>query len=281
MAVKLLKGEEIAEKKAEELKERIEKMGVSPRLVLLQVGNYSAATIYARAKIKRGKKIGADVVLEKYEDLTKQELVRRIEELSADKDVNGIMVENPLPKTIDYYDIVKSIPYYKDVDALSPYNQGSIAINREFLVPATAMAVVDILKYYGYEKTTATIINRSPVVGRPLSMMMLNRDYTVSICHSKTPDIRSIAKASKIIVVAVGRPGFLDDTYVTESSVVIDVGINYVQDKVIGDIDFDKVSEKVEAVTPVPGGVGPITATNILSNLVKAAEYQSNTNIGR
>ncbi|WP_297025907.1 bifunctional 5,10-methylenetetrahydrofolate dehydrogenase/5,10-methenyltetrahydrofolate cyclohydrolase [Thermoplasma sp.] len=274
MAVKMLTGEEIAEEKAKVLRERIQELDLQPSLKLIQIGNDEAASIYARAKIRRGKNVGIKVDLEKYEDISVEDLVKRIKEIADDPDINGLMIENPLPKGFDYYEIVKNIPYYKDVDALSPYNQGLIALNREFLVPATPRAVIDILDHYGYHENTVTVINRSPVVGRPLSMMLLNRNYTVSVCHSKTPDIASMARSSKIVVVAVGRPGFLKRDMVTPGSVVIDVGINYVSDKVVGDTDFNDISNYVEAITPVPGGVGPITATNILENVVRAAEFQ-------
>ncbi|KAA8923217.1 MAG: bifunctional 5,10-methylenetetrahydrofolate dehydrogenase/5,10-methenyltetrahydrofolate cyclohydrolase [Thermoplasma sp.] len=272
--MKMLTGEEIAEEKAKVLRERIQELDLQPSLKLIQIGNDEAASIYARAKIRRGKNVGIKVDLEKYEDISVEDLVKRIKEIADDPDINGLMIENPLPKGFDYYEIVKNIPYYKDVDALSPYNQGLIALNREFLVPATPRAVIDILDHYGYHENTVTVINRSPVVGRPLSMMLLNRNYTVSVCHSKTPDIASMARSSKIVVVAVGRPGFLKRDMVTPGSVVIDVGINYVSDKVVGDTDFNDISNYVEAITPVPGGVGPITATNILENVVRAAEFQ-------
>ncbi|CAC12027.1 methylenetetrahydrofolate dehydrogenase (NADP+) related protein [Thermoplasma acidophilum] len=274
--MKILRGEEIAEKKAENLHGIIERSGLEPSLKLIQIGDNEAASIYARAKIRRGKKIGIAVDLEKYDDISMKDLLKRIDDLAKDPQINGIMIENPLPKGFDYYEIVRNIPYYKDVDALSPYNQGLIALNREFLVPATPRAVIDIMDYYGYHENTVTIVNRSPVVGRPLSMMLLNRNYTVSVCHSKTKDIGSMTRSSKIVVVAVGRPGFLNREMVTPGSVVIDVGINYVNDKVVGDANFEDLSEYVEAITPVPGGVGPITATNILENVVKAAEFQKN-----
>ncbi|WP_297218139.1 bifunctional 5,10-methylenetetrahydrofolate dehydrogenase/5,10-methenyltetrahydrofolate cyclohydrolase [Thermoplasma sp.] len=274
MAVRILSGEEIAEKKANDLRAKIEKLGLEPSLKLIQLGNDEAASIYARAKIRRGKKIGIKVDLERYDEISASDLLRRIKEIADDPTINGLMIENPLPKGFDYYEIVKEIPYYKDVDALSPYNQGLIALNREFLVPATPRAVIDILDHYGYHETTVTIINRSPVVGRPLSMMLLNRNYTVSVCHSKTPNITAYTKNAKVVVVAVGRPGFLKSSMVSDDSVVVDVGINYVNDRVVGDADFEDVSKHVEAVTPVPGGVGPITATNILENVVRAAEFQ-------
>ncbi len=277
MVTKILDGNEIAKKKMEDLRARVEKLPSKPVFDLVQVGNDESSNIYARAKIKRSRSVGIEAKLFKYESITQKELLQKLGEFSEDRDVNAIMIENPLPPGFDYYEIARTIPYYKDVDALSPVNQGSLNINREFMVPATPRAVVDILDYYGYSYknvSSVTIINHSPVVGRPLSMMLLNRNYTVTVCHVFTADVRRYTRNSKVIVVAVGKPGFLDRSFVNPDSVVIDVGINYVNDTVRGDVKTDEINGYVEAFTPVPGGVGPVTATNILENVVRTAEFQ-------
>ncbi len=277
MVTKILDGNEIAKKKMDDLRARVEKLPARPVFNLIQIGNDESSNIYVRAKMKRSRSVGIEAKLFKYDSITEKELIQILREFSEDRNVNAIMLENPLPTGFDYYDIAKNITYYKDVDALSPVNQGSLNINREFMVPATPKAVVDILDHYGYNYknvSSVTIINHSPVVGRPLSMMLLNRNYTVTVCHIFTADVRRYTRNSKVIVVAVGKPGFLDRSFVNPDSVIIDVGINYVNDTVTGDVKTDDVNGYVEALTPVPGGVGPVTATNILENVVRTAEFQ-------
>lgn len=277
---RLIEGKSLADEKMNELAHRIQRMkedhGRVPSLKLLQVGDVEESSIYARAKIKRGKKIGAEVTLEKLPgDITESELREAIEKYGKDPEVNGMMVETPLPKSMNFFSIVESIPYYKDVDGMTPFNHGRISLNNEFLNPATPSSVVMLIEK---EKVNigemVTIINRSPIVGKPLSHMLLNRNFTVNVCHSKTVDLREVSKRSKVVVVAVGRENFLDRSYVTDKSIVIDVGINYSEKGISGDANFDDLKDYVEAITPVPGGVGPLTATFIFENLVKATEFQ-------
>ncbi|MGC8608850.1 MAG: tetrahydrofolate dehydrogenase/cyclohydrolase catalytic domain-containing protein [Thermoplasmata archaeon] len=281
MVTRMLDGNEIAKKKMADLTSRVEKLPSKPTLALIQIGNDESSNVYVRAKMKRAHSVGIEAKLYKYETMTQPELLERLKEFSDDSSVNAIMIENPLPPGFDYYEIAKAIPYYKDVDALSPVNQGSLNINREFMVPATPRAVVDILDYYGYDYksvSSVAIINHSPVVGRPLSMMLLNRNYTVTICHVFTADVRRYTRNAKVVVVAVGKPDFLDRSYVNTDSIVIDVGINYVNGSVKGDVKYDDLNGFIEALTPVPGGVGPVTATNILENVVRTSEFQMKNN---
>ena len=277
---RLIEGKSLADEKMTELAGRVKRMsetnGLVPSLKLLQVGDVEESSIYARAKIKRGKKIGADVSLEKLpSDTTEKELREAIEKYGKDPEINGIMVETPLPGSMNFFSIVESIPYYKDVDGMTPFNHGRISLNNEFLNPATPSSVATLIER---EKVNTgemvTIINRSPIVGKPLSHMLLNRNFTVNVCHSKTVDLREVSRRSKVVVVAVGREKFLDRSFVTENSIVIDVGINYSDNGITGDADFDDLKDYVEAITPVPGGVGPLTATYIFENLVKATEFQ-------
>lgn len=274
----ILDGNAIAERIMDELSSRskaiMEKSGVQPRLDLILVGKDSAAKIYASAKMRRAKKIGCTVTLtELPDDTTMDEISTTIEEKAADSDIHGIMVESPVPRSLSYQDIVDMIPYMKDVDGTGSMNQGLIVSRREFMTPATPAAVVEILGSYSIFGSV-TIVNRSAVVGRPLAGMLLNRDFTVTICHSRTPEIRRFTQSSDVVVVAVGRPSFFDRSYFRENSYVIDVGINYVEDKVVGDVNYDDVFPHVKGITPVPGGVGPVTATLIFKNLLKTAEIQ-------
>ncbi len=274
----LLDGKDIASRIMEKLRENFssieEEYGVRASLRLILVGGDDAAAIYAKAKLKRAKRLNVDAKLLKFpEETSMKELISEITSLSSDRDVNGIMIENPLPKGLDFYSLADTIPYYKDVDGTSSRNQGLIVNRREFMTPATAAAVVAIMEHYNLSGKV-TIINRSPVVGRPLINMLLNRNNTVSVCHSKTPDLLEYTRIADVVVVAIGKPLFFGKSYFTERSSVIDVGINYVEDSIKGDADFTELNGYVEAITPVPGGVGPVTASLIFENLYKGTLFQ-------
>ncbi len=274
----LLDGNVIAKSRMDYIKKEIDyiknKQGIEPELKLVQIGNDSASTIYANAKINRGKKLGINVTIDKYDTMDEIELSRIIRKYSENVDTHGIMIESPLPRNLDYNSIVKNIPYYKDTDGLNPYNLGNLDLKDESIAPATARAVIDILEYYGIENKNVCIINRSAVVGRPLSMMLLNRNYTVTICHSKTANITDISLKSDVIVVAVGKKNFLNEKYVTNKSIVVDVGINYENNHIYGDADFDGINKIVNSITPVPGGVGPVTSTDIFLNFLNGLKIQ-------
>ncbi|WP_276922671.1 bifunctional methylenetetrahydrofolate dehydrogenase/methenyltetrahydrofolate cyclohydrolase FolD [Ferroplasma acidiphilum] len=274
----LLDGKVVASEKMERLKSEIkgiiEKYGIEPELKLIQVGNDPASTIYANSKIKRGTKLGINVTLEKFDNITMDKLVDYIKDANANPRINGIMVESPLPPPLNFQEVVDNISFYKDTDGMTSFNQGNLYTKNEMIAPATARAVVDILEYYKIQPGNACIINRSAVVGRPLAMLLLNRDYTVTLCHSKTVDIKRIARENKVLVVAIGKPDYIDESYVTSESTVIDVGINYSGNKISGDVNFDSVSNKAKNITPVPGGVGIVTATDIFENFLNGMKYQ-------
>jgi len=274
----LLDGKVVASEKMERLKSEIkgiiEKYGIEPELKLIQVGNDPASTIYANSKIKRGTKLGINVTLEKFDNITMGKLVDYIKDANANSRINGIMVESPLPPSLNFQEVVDNISFYKDTDGMTSFNQGNLYTKNEMIAPATARAVVDILEYYKIQPGNACIINRSAVVGRPLAMLLLNRDYTVTLCHSKTVDIKRIARENNVLVVAIGKPDYIDESYVTSESTVIDVGINYSGNKISGDVNFDSVSNKAKNITPVPGGVGIVTATDIFENFLNGMKYQ-------
>ncbi len=274
----LLDGKIVATEKMDRLKveirDIIEKYGITPELKLIQVGDDPASTIYANSKIKRGTKLGIHVTLEKFNNIETGELINYIKDANANININGIMVESPLPAGFNFQEVVNNISYYKDSDGMTSYNQGNLYTKNEMIAPATARAVVDILEFYKIPPGNACIINRSAVVGRPLGMLLLNRDYTVTICHSKTTDIKKITRESNVIVVAVGKPKFIDSSYVTAESTVIDVGINYMGNKIYGDVDFESVEGIARNITPVPGGVGIVTATDIFENFLNGIKYQ-------
>ncbi len=276
----ILDGRIVAKNKMDIIKESIDniidKYKFTPELKLIQIGNDEASSIYARSKINRGKKLGINVTLEKFDNISKKMLIDKIKDYSIKKDINGIMIESPLPENLNFYEIINYVPFYKDSDGMTSYNEGNLSLRNEMIAPATARAVVDILEYYNIKERNAAVINRSPVVGRPLSMMLLNRDYTVTICHSKTENIKNITGNSNIIVVAVGKKNFLDESFTNKNSIIIDVGINYENNNVYGDADYNNLVDKVKAITPVPGGVGIVTSTDIFQNFVNGLDYQLN-----
>ncbi|MCL4451532.1 MAG: bifunctional 5,10-methylenetetrahydrofolate dehydrogenase/5,10-methenyltetrahydrofolate cyclohydrolase [Candidatus Thermoplasmatota archaeon] len=279
MPAEIIDGNKIAETMMQEIssgfKESQDKAGKDANLVILRIGDDEGARIYSAAKVRRARKLGVKSSVIEISSATTEEVSERIKALSSDPDVTGIMIENPVPSPLDFTELVDQIPYYKDVDGTSSTNQGRIVNRKEFLTPATPSAVVEIMSMYPELKTgIVTIINRSPVVGRPLSQMLLNRDYTISVCHSKTPDLVQYTRRSDTVVAAIGKASFFTDELLNPDCTFIDVGINYVNGKVVGDGDFARLSKWIKRITPVPGGVGPITATMIFSNLLKAFRYQ-------
>ena len=276
----LIDGKAVANEKRLRLKESIDSIKsdyvVAPSLRLISVGEDPSSASYIRSKMKYGERLGANVELTTLpEDSKDSEVIDTILRFSKDSATHGILIEAPLPGRLDHTGIAQFINPVKDVDCITALNQGKIALNRESVLPATAESIRTLIELQKPERgSTVTIINRSPVIGRPLSLMLLNRDYTVNVCHSKTKDIASISRRSDIVVVGVGRANFLTEEYVGEHSIVIDAGINYSNGSLVGDADFENIKDRVKAITPVPGGVGPVTTACIFENLVKAAESQ-------
>lgn len=276
----LIDGKAVADEKKEKLKKKIASMksesDTVPSLRLISVGDDPSSAAYIRSKMKYGVRLGVRVELTTLPgSATNKEIVETVTKFSNDPGIHGIMIEAPLPSGLDHTGIAQYIPPQKDVDCITAANQGNIALNRESILPATAESIRTLIELQEPERgSTVTIINRSPVIGRPLSLMLLNRDYTVRVCHSKTRDIPGISRDSDIVVVGVGKAGFLTGEFVGEHSIVIDAGINYSNGKLVGDADFEGIKDKVKAITPVPGGVGPVTTACIFENLVRATEGQ-------
>ena len=276
----LIDGKAVASEKKEKLIRDIASLrsetGIVPSMRLISVGGDDSSASYIRSKMRYGKKLGVNVELtELGEKTTEEELGKVISGFSADSSTNGIVIEAPLPPHLDHTGIAQRIDPQKDIDCITEINQGKIALNREYMLPATAQAIRTLIELQEPERgSTVTIINRSPVIGRPLALMLLNRDFTVSVCHSRTHDIPKITRESDFIVVGVGKAGFLTPDHVTGNSIVIDAGINYANGKLTGDADFESIKDKVKAITPVPGGVGPVTTACMFENLLKAARAQ-------
>lgn len=252
-----------------------EKTGVKPGLAVVIVGNDPASQVYVRNKKKACVEVGfLSEVHEMPEKTTMDELLSKIDELKARSDIHGILVQLPLPKHLDEKAVIDAIPPEKDVDAFHPINTGYIMLGNARFLPCTPAGVMKMLEYEGISPAgkECVVVGRSNIVGKPMAMLLLQANGTVTICHSRTTDLKNVTQRADILVVAVGRAGFITADMVKEGAVVIDVGMNRNEaGKLCGDVDFDAVAEKVSAITPVPGGVGVMTITMLLENTLTAA----------
>ncbi|KGO12890.1 bifunctional 5,10-methylenetetrahydrofolate dehydrogenase/5,10-methenyltetrahydrofolate cyclohydrolase [Clostridium botulinum] len=280
---KILYGNEVALKIKEDLNLRIDKLkekNIIPKLAILRMGNKQDDIAYERSIIKSCEKLNIETKVEKLnEDILEEDFLKLMESLNNEKGIHGILVFRPYPKHLNENIINSSIALNKDVDCMHPLNLERIFEgDLNGFMPCTPEAVIEILKYYDIDLKgkNIVIINRSMVVGKPLSMMVLSHNATVTICHSKTIDLPSIAKKADIVVTAIGKAKLVKEEYFNEDSIVIDVSINVDENgKLCGDVDFENVKEKVGAITPVPKGVGSVTTTLLLKHIVDAAERNS------
>ncbi len=254
------------------------KYGRVPGLAVIVVGDDPASAVYVRNKHKACLEVGiTSYQIELPDNISEAQLIAKIKELNADDSVNGILVQLPLPRTIDEDRIINSISPEKDVDAFHPANVGRIMIGNYKLLPCTPAGIIALMDHYGVEIAgkRCVVIGRSNIVGKPMSLLLTERNGTVTLCHSKTRDIDKICREADIIVIAVGRAEFLKADMVKPGAVVIDVGINRLDNgKLCGDVAFDEVSKVASMITPVPGGVGPMTIATLLRNTLTAAENQ-------
>lgn len=281
--MKELRGKVVADQIKEGLTKDIEELkakGINPTIAVVRVGENDSDISYERAIVKASEAIGLMARLVTLKEATStEELEAELVKLNNDKEVHGILMFRPLPKHIDQDRMQNVIAAEKDVDAMNPINLEKIFEGDPTgLEPATPRAAVEMIKGHGYELEgkDVVVINRSMVVGKPLSMMLLQENATVTICHSRTKDLKAHTKRADIVVTALGRPAMLDKSYFTEDSIVIDVGVGTTADgKLSGDVNFDDVKDFVAAITPVPRGVGSITTTILLSQVVKACKNQN------
>lgn len=249
-----------------------EKYHKTPTLAVVLVGNNPASEIYVNNKIKSCAKVNIKSIVERMDESSTQEQVEnKVKEFANNKEVNGILVQLPLPKGLDQERIVSLIPKTKDVDGLTKENAANLLMNQKGIVPCTPKGVVDLLKYYNIEiqGKRVAIIGRSMLVGKPLFNLLTNLNATVTLCHSKTKNIEEITKQSDIVVCALGNPLFLKENMVKQGAVVIDVGINRLEDgSIVGDTDFENLQSKASYITPVPGGCGPMTVAELLDNTI-------------
>ena len=267
---------QIREEIAEKVKEYNERTGKLPGLAVVIVGENPASQVYVRNKKKACEQVGFNSwVYEMPESTTQDELNALIDKLNEDSAVHGILVQLPLPKHLDEEQVILRIKPEKDVDAFHPYNVGRITIGNPKFLPCTPAGIMELLHRSNIEIAgkECVVIGRSNIVGKPMALLLLSENGTVTVCHSKTRDLKEVCKRADILVVAIGKADFVTADMVKEGAVVIDVGMNRNADgKLTGDVDFASVSEVASYITPVPGGVGPMTITMLLQNTLRAAE---------
>ena len=275
----IIDGKKISQEIKDELKAKVADLkakGTNICLAVIQVGNDPASSVYVGNKKKACEYIGVESLsYELPEETTEEELLDLVKKLNADEKVNGILVQLPLPKQIDEEKVIQTIAPEKDVDGFHEKNVGALCVGSKGYVSCTPLGVIQLLKRSGIEieGKRCVVLGRSNIVGKPMSMLLLRENGTVTVCHSRTKDIKEITKQADILVVAIGKPKFVDETYVKEGAVVIDVGIHRDENnKLCGDVDFDKVAEHTSAITPVPGGVGPMTIAMLMYNCVSSVE---------
>ncbi len=280
MSAKILNGKEVSARIKDELKDKVtelKKDGIFPGLAVVLVGNDPASRVYVNSKKKACEFIGIESFeFTLPEDATEQQLLELVYKLNSDKQVNGILVQLPLPKHINEENIINAINPSKDVDAFHPANVGRIMTGNPIFLPCTPAGVMELIHESGIDVKgkECVVVGRSNIVGKPQAMLLLAEHGTVTICHSRTVNLEEVCKRADILVAAVGKPEFVKGNMIKPGAVVIDVGINRVDGKIVGDVEFSSASEVASAITPVPGGVGPMTIAMLMKNTVKAAELQ-------
>lgn len=275
---KIIDGKKISTQIKDELKEKVKELkdaGTEVCLAVIQVGNNPASTVYVGNKKKACEYVGIkSLAYELPEETTEKELLELIESLNERADVNGILVQLPLPSHIDEDKVIKTITPSKDVDGFNPQSVGALSIGQPGFVSCTPAGIIQLLKRSDIEidGKECVIIGRSNIVGKPMAMLLLRENGTVTVCHSHTPDLKAVAKRADILVVAIGKSKFVDAEYVKEGATVIDVGMDRDENgKLCGDVDFESVKDVAGAITPVPGGVGPMTIAMLMNNCVESA----------
>lgn len=278
--MEVLNGKVLSDIVKDELKETVTEMknnGQSVRLAVIQVGNDSASSVYVRNKKKACEYIGIDSDIYNLADIDQDTLIDMIDNLNQDESVNGILVQLPLPKHLNEKEILSRIHPSKDVDGFHEYNVGNLMLGNDGIVACTPSGVMRILQHYGIEVAgkECVVVGRSNIVGKPMAILLLRNDGTVTVCHSKTKNLKEVCKRADILVCAIGKPKFFNRDYIKEGAVVIDVGIHRQENgKLCGDVDFEDVQDVVSAITPVPNGVGSMTVAMLMENCVKAAQAQ-------
>ena len=279
--MQILNGKELASIVKDDLKNQVEDMEANGQhvcLAVIQVGHDPASSTYIRQKEKACEYVGIESLVYHFsENASQDSVINFIEELNNNKTVNGILVQLPLPKHLDTQAIISAISPAKDVDGFTKMNAGAAFLGHKSLISCTPLGVLKLLQYYNIDITgkECVVVGRSNIVGKPMAMLLLQNDGTVTICHSKTKDLKEVCKRADILVCAIGKPKFFNREYIKDDAVVIDVGIHRMENgKLCGDVDFDDVKDIVSAITPVPNGVGAMTVAMLMNNCVEAAKIQ-------
>ena len=276
----IIDGKELAKNIREGLKEEVKELknaDINPKLAVIMVGDDKASKVYVKNKSKACDDVGIEYEEHLLPAKTKMnELLDLIDKLNNDETVHGILVQSPLPKGLDANEAFKAISPKKDVDGFNPVNVGKLSLNQDCFVSCTPYGIIKMLENYNIpiEGSHAVIIGRSNIVGKPLAKCLLNKNSTVTVCHSKTKNLKEMTKQADILIAAIGKAKFITADMVKEGAAVIDVGINRTENGLVGDTDFDNIKEKASFITPVPGGVGPMTIAMLMTNVIKAAKQQ-------
>lgn len=281
MTAELLDGREIAKDYRAGLQEQVEALkekGITPNLTVVIVGNDGASLSYVKSKNKAAEKIGmSSGIVHLEEDATEEEVLDTVRRLNEDDNVHGILVQVPLPKQVDENKVLEAIAPEKDVDGFSPVNIGRMYTEQETFIPCTPLGIMELLKHTGsLEGKEVAVIGRSHIVGQPVSKLLTNENATVTLIHSRTKNMVEKLKDYDVVVSAVGKPGLVHGKDLKEGAIVIDVGNTVVDGKLVGDVDFESAKEVASYITPVPGGVGPLTITMVLNNALIAAKRLNN-----
>jgi len=274
MPAQLIDGKAIAQQVESEVRDALAKLPFKPSLVAIRVGNDPASELYVRNKARKAHELGlrgTELIFDV--SMSERQLLAQVEKLNRDDDVDGILVQLPLPPQIDSKKVIKAVDPRKDVDGFHPMNVGLLHLGQRSLVPCTPAGVMRLIASTGVpiEGARAVVIGRSDIVGKPVAALLLQQNATVTICHSKTRELAAVAREADILIAAIGKPRFVSADMVKRGAAVIDVGINRVDGKLMGDVDFQNVRDVASWITPVPGGVGPMTIAMLMSNTVIAA----------
>ena len=275
----LIDGKELAKKIRSNLREEVTELknnGIKPKLAVILVGDDKASKIYVKNKNKACEDVGIE--FEEYlldENIQMEELLKLINSLNDNSNIHGILLQSPIPRHLDINLAIDAISPKKDVDGFHPVNVGKLMIGQDTFISCTPYGIIKMLEEYNVkiEGANAVVVGRSNIVGKPIAACLLNKNATVTICHSKTKNLKEITSKADILVVAIGKANFITSDMVKKDATVIDVGINRLEDgKIVGDVEFENIKEKVSYITPVPGGVGPMTIAMLMNNVVKAAK---------
>ncbi|GAX87426.1 methylenetetrahydrofolate dehydrogenase (NADP+)/methenyltetrahydrofolate cyclohydrolase [Lebetimonas natsushimae] len=278
--MKILDGKKLSEKIKEEVKKEVEELkkeGIVPGLAVILVGKDPASQTYVRMKKNACEKVGMYSVVHEFpESITETELLSTIEMINKNPNIHGLLIQLPLPKHIDTTKVLEAVAPQKDVDGFHPYNMGRLVEGLDSFAPCTPLGVMELFKEYNIDLKgkDVCVVGASNIVGKPMWALLVNAWATVDICHIETRDLAAHTKRADVVIVGVGKPDLITADMVKDGAIVVDIGINKVDGKIVGDVDFENVSKKASYITPVPGGVGPMTIAMLLKNTIKAAKLQ-------